>query len=296
MVLRHRNPLFEKVEEDPEYEVRKVLSEIDWDGELPIDLNQVCDIYDFPYEFKPIPDMPEPGKTKLYDGELCIIINTHGHDCSNDFSSKPTARRRQRFTFAHEIGHCVYPSHQDIALQRNLSNPDNPHSPTYIKMRENQANQFAAHILVPRQAFKRVVSNDAWDNITKLVPLVVEKFDVSFQVAIQQTARLAEFPCMAILFGTDQKPRRVPVRSPDFEDTNLFYSRNQEAPSSTLVASMLSGRTQDRQGRKRYSDASAWFPDAASWKAEKFSIVETSFNLGKYGVATFLGFTELESY
>lgn len=295
MVSKHRNPLFEKVEEDPEYEVRKVLSEIGWNGELPINLEDVCEIYDFPYEFMPVPDMPELGTTKLYDWGFRIIINTHGTDCLDGFSSNPRCRRRQRFTFAHEIGHCVYPSHQDVALQMNLNNPDNPHSGAYRKKRENQANQFAAHILIPRQVFNANVSNGAWGNIAKLVHQVVEEFDVSLQVAVQQTASLAEFPCMAIIFKKNGKPLRVPTRSPYFSDTKLFFDRRQDVPTSTLASSMILGKNQSQQARRSYLDASTWFPDAG-WKAEKFSVIETSFNLGKYGVAAFLEFSRLDDY
>lgn len=295
MASQHRNPLFEKVEEDAEYEVSKVLSEISWDGALPIDLEEVCEIYDFKYKFEVDPEMKHcGGKVAIYaPGDFSIIINTSETDCLDGLSADSRIRRRQRFSFAHEIGHCVYPSHQNLALQRNLSNPANPHSHNYIRKRENQANQFAANILIPRQAFKQNIRNCEWDNIAKLVPKVVERFDVSLQVAIQRTASLADFPCMAIIFKTDGLPLRVPSRSSDFSDTRLYFGRDQKVPNSTLAASMLSGNSQQQGARRRsYSDASDWFPESG-WRATKYSINETSFSLGRYGVATFLELAEL---
>jgi hypothetical protein len=292
----HRNPYFEQVNEDPEYEVRKVLSQIGWDGSIPIDLLKICDMYGFEVEFSSVPEMKESGTTKFFgDGDFRIVINTYNTDCVDSFSSNQTQLRRQRFTLAHEIGHCVYKSHTNINLQRNLQNPNNPHSRSYIKQREEQANLFAAHLLIPCEAFKKVLRITGWRDVAILVQHISKNFDVSIQVAVQQIARLADFPCIAILFQIDGTPLRTPTFSPDFTETPLFYGKNQALPSGTLAYQMLNGNNANQHDKRKYRDASTWFPDIAEWKAEKFSVTETSISVGQYGIAAFLEIEELDS-
>jgi hypothetical protein len=271
------------------------LSQIGWDGTIPIDLIAICDTYDFEVRFSDIPEMQEIGKTRfLGDGDFHILINTHNTDCLDSFSSLQSMRRRQRFTLAHEIGHCIYKSHTDIGLQRDLQDPSNPHSKTYAKQRENQANLFAAHLLIPREAFKKLVKSVGLRNIGTLIQKVSESFDVSIQVAVQQVTRLVSFPCIAIVFQSDGTPLRQPTYSPDFSDTGLFYSRNQNLPQRTLAIKMLNGETPNQLDTRHYKDASIWFPGVPEWKAGKFSVTETSIKTGQYGVVSFLEIEELD--
>jgi hypothetical protein len=291
----HRSPYFEKVDENPEYEVGKVLSQIGWDGSIPIDLIAICDTYDFEVRFSNIPEMQEIGRMKIVgDGDFHIVINTHETDCLDSFSSIQSVRRRQRFTLAHEIGHCIYKSHTDIELQKDLQNPSNPHSRTYAKQRENQANLFAAHLLIPGEAFKKLVKSVSLRNMGILIQKVSESFDVSIQVAAQQVARLVSFPCITIVFRADGTLLRQPTYSPDFSDTGLSYSRNQNLPQRTLAIKMLNGENPNQLDTRHYKDASIWFPEVPEWKAEKFSVTETSIKTGQYGVVSFLEIEELD--
>jgi Zn-dependent peptidase ImmA (M78 family) len=293
---KHRNPFFENVNEDPEYEVKRVLVQIGWDGSIPIDLLEICDVYDFEVRFSSIPDMKEAGTTKFLDnGDFYILINTHNTDCIDGFSTNQTELRRQRFTLAHEIGHCIYKSHTDINLQKNLQNLKNPHSKSYVRQRENQSNLFAAHLLIPREAFKKVLRITTWRDAAILIQQVSESFNVSIQVAIQHIARLAEFPCIAILFNVDGVPIRTPSYSSDFTETGLFYGKDQALPSGTLANQMLNGNNSNQHDKKKYRNASTWFPDIPRLKAERFSVVETSIKIGQYGIASFLEIEELDN-
>jgi|GEM_PF-6711703 len=293
--IRYRSPYFENVNEDPEYEVNKVLAQIGWDGTIPIDLIEICDMYAFDVKFDPVPEMKEEGTTKFrQEGEYYILLNTHGTDCEDGFSSDRTRCRRQRFTLAHEIAHCIYKSHTDIELQCNLQHPSNPHARNYTRKREEQANLFAAHLLIPRKAFKDFSRSIGWNNIAKLIHQTSESFDVSIEVAIQQIARLADFPCIAILFKQDGSPLRTPSYSPDFSETGLFYGKSQDVPSGTVAAQMLAGQKNSKQVQRKYQSASIWFPDMYEWKTEKFSVTETSISNGRYGVVSFLEIEELD--
>lgn len=286
------NPYFENVNEDPQYQARKLLSESYWNGSLPVNLLDLCEVNDFPCQFIDDPRMDAPGTTKFYDDNtFCIFINTHGSDCLDGFSKQKSWLRRQRFTLAHEIGHCVYKSHNNIKLQQKLSAPSNPHAKSYRKWREAQANYFAANLLIPHESFKKW-AHRKWGNIARLIEETADKFEVSIQVAIQQVARLSDYYCIALLFDKDGSLMRVPEYSSDFTETGLFYEKNQVAPEGTMAAQFLCGENLGLKGRRQHRDAAIWFPNAYAWKAEKYSIKETSFNLGSFGVASFLEIEE----
>jgi Zn-dependent peptidase ImmA (M78 family) len=286
--MKHLNPDLESTHEDPEYEVRKVLTSIQWDGTLPIDLLNICEMYGLECLFQPEETMKEPGSVKFISPEdFYIHINTHNTDCENGFSSDPNKRRRQRFTLAHEIGHCIYKSHANFHLQKNLTDENNPYSKEYIKKREAQANSFAAHLLIPKKAFLQV-SREVGSNMIRLIETTSENFDVSLKVAVQQIARLANYSCIAIVFDPHGMPERVPVFSDDFQETGLFYPKSLQVPTRTIAHQVLNIENLQHRGEKKFPDAATWFPDTPDRIAEKFSIKETSIRTGKYGAVTIL--------
>jgi hypothetical protein len=275
--------------------LEKVLAGISWDGTLPIDLIEICIRNDFEYIFDADASVKEPGKVKhREDGSFFIFINTYNSDCKTGFSSDQTIRRRQRFTLAHELAHCVYNSHTNLDLQQSLTNRSNPHRKSYIKIREDQANQFAAHLLIPRKSFDDFSKKVGWKDIHKLIIETSQTFDVSLEVAGQQIAKLAKYSCIAIPFKINGEPKRVPSYSPDFAETKLFYPKSQSAPDGTLANKMLSGSNMKDVDKKEYRDASIWFPDLNSSKAEKFKITEWSIKLGQHGVLSFLEVEDLD--
>ncbi len=290
--MKHLNPDLESTHEDPEYEVRKVLTSIQWDGTLPIDLLNICEMYDLKCLFQPEETMEELGAVKFISPEdFYIHINTHNTDCENGFSSDLNKRRRQRFTLAHEIGHCIYKSHANFYLQKNLTDKNNPYSREYIKKREAQANAFAAHLLIPKKAFEQV-SREIGSNMIRLIERTSEKFDVSLKVAIQQIARLANYSCIAIVFDPNGMPERVPVFSDDFQETGLFYPKDSQIPMKTIAYQALNTENVKYQGEKKFTDAATWFPDTSDRITGKFSIKETSIKTGRYGVVTILEIIE----
>ena len=116
------------------------------------------------------------------------------------------------------------------------------------------------------------------------------------EVAAQQIVRLADYPCISILFKPDGEPKKVPVYSDDFKETGFFYSKSQNAPEGTAAAQMLSNLNQNQQVKKSFPDAAIWFPNTPDWKVEKFSVAETSFRLGQYGVLSFLEINEIDTH
>jgi hypothetical protein len=292
---KHLNPFFEEVNENPEYEANRILTEFEWDGTLPINLLAICEANDFEVEFAPHPEMNEEATTKLFgQGDFRIVINTYGTDNLAGFSTDPMFYRRQRFSLAHEMGHSIFKSHINTELQKNLQNDSNPHSQEYKKRMENQANQFAAYLLIPTKAFKKHFRYIDSNSIDRVISKAADLFDVSIQVAVQQVSRLVDFPCIAILFKADGSTLRTPSFSPDFSETRLFYPKSQDVPLGTQAVQILKNIQSAQCMKKYYRDASIWFPDAPGWKAEKFSVKETSIALGSYGVASFLEIISLD--
>ncbi len=293
----YRSPNFERVDENPKLEAEKLLSDIDWEGKLPIDLLAICSQCDYEVRFEPRSDLPTiPGKVQHVGvGDFYILINTHDTDNPNGFSSNDSLRRRQRFTLAHEISHCTFKSHTDLGLQVDLHDKNNPHRVSYAKKQESQANEFACHLLIPEKAYRPIEKKTGWKNVNTLVNEVVTNFDVSRQTAIQQMARLAQFPAIAILFKSDGMPLRVPVYSSDYSDIGgLFFGKDQPVPDNTAAANLLDGKFNDNFMSKTFRSLDPWFNNLPDWKNEKYGIKETSIQLGQHGVATFLEIIDQE--
>jgi hypothetical protein len=290
------NPHFENVDENPELAAQKVLSQIEWDGVVPIDLVGICDMFDFELVFENRPDMKEDGTTELHpDGASCkIIINTKGNFPDDGFAEDPTIQQRQRFTLAHEIGHCIYASHQNRALQDDLARKDNPHGKSYARLREFQANEFAASLLMPTQHLKKVLRPLKYRNAQDDLRQISEIYNVSFQVAIQRIPKVENFPCITILFR-DGKPIRMPSYSKSFVEEGFYFPRDQVIPDNTIADRMDTGKETGDYCKKVYSDTRTWFPSFRG-NPDQYKVSEHSFNQGKFGITTFLAIECLQSY
>lgn len=295
-VKSFRSPNFERVDENPKMEAQKILSEIGWEGELPINLLDLCVQFDYEVRFESRSDLPKCGGkvSHVGVGDFHIVINTHDTDNPTGFSANDSLKRRQRFTLAHEISHCTYKSHTDLGLQDDLQNKNNPHHVPYVKKQEWQANEFACHLLIPEKAYRPIEKKTGWRSVSILLNEVVNSFDVSSQVAIQQMARLAQFAAIAILFKPDGMPLRTPIYSADYEEIKLFFGKDQPVPENTPAANLLDGKFTDNSMVKTYHSLDPWFPTAFDWKKEKYGIKETSIRLGDHGVATFLEIIDRE--
>jgi IrrE N-terminal-like domain len=92
--------------------------------------------------------------------------------------SRPQTRKR--FTLAHELGHVLIPWHIGTILDEiDLSNNKNDLS--YWEL-ENEANRFAAELLMPRDWLKKSV--DRFKNPCELVAYVTKKSNVSMEAAV----------------------------------------------------------------------------------------------------------------
>jgi hypothetical protein len=288
----HLNPYFASIEENAETSVRKLLRETEWDGTVPVDLMTICDLNDWGPDFIELPDMKEEGKTELSLSGCRIVLNTHGKSNKTGLCEQPTERRRQRFTLAHEIGHCYFRSHSDYELQEALQDKANIHHKTYNRTRESQANGFAANLLIPTDHFKEFLKGKSYKDLQALVDEISDTYDVSFETAIQRLAAMTGYPCMAIVFK-DGKAKRVPSYSSDFQETKLFFAKGDPIPATTSAHRLHIGRTDADYELTNYRTAGTWFPNKP-WLSDKFTVKERSFNMGAGRIITFLEIEEVE--
>lgn len=79
---------------------------------------------------------------------------------------------RKRFTLAHEIGHFVHPLHQpDIEGRFNCSNDDifKPYGRSKISIIEDQANEFASELLIPKNSLTPLLKLNSGINFDEII-------------------------------------------------------------------------------------------------------------------------------
>lgn len=291
---KHLNPYFINTEEDSETAVRRLLKQSEWTDELPINLQLLCELNDYELVFEPRSNMREEGTTELSEYSSKIIINTQNKLVKDGFSQDVTERRRQRFTLAHEIGHCFLNSHKDYELQAELiTNPNNPHRGSYNRKRESQANGFAANLLIPSDHFidflKTKNTGNNCDELITLINEISDTYDVSFEVAINRLATKISYPCLCAVFVKGQT-LRVPAYSDDFRETGLYFGKKSLIPKGTSAHRLSEGKTEIQEAFK-HPNTERWFPENYH-SSDKYKIFERSIDMGKERIISFLEFIE----
>lgn len=143
---------------------------------LPVDLEKVAREYaqlkytDIPFEIDGI-----SANLKKKGVKPSIIVNTM------------KARRRQRFTLAHEIGHVIIPWHMGTIF--DITDIASSCAVSYWQM-EEEANAFATELLMPTSWLQELIIQDT--NLARLTSKIINLADVS---ALAATLRLrSELP------------------------------------------------------------------------------------------------------
>lgn len=106
---------------------------------------------------------------KIEDGTIALFVN------------KNDSKNRQLFTIAHELGHFFM--HTDDVLRKGIVSYRD--ASVYTKYneaerkREEEANHFAAEILMPKKIFIEFYNEYSFMNITDLVSKMAKFFNVS---------------------------------------------------------------------------------------------------------------------
>ena len=112
-----------------------------WDGKLPVD----------PSKFA-----VENGISVLYDDELEKTGRSgrYSPEKRTIYINRKEPEYRQRFTVAHELGHCLLEHGARNRVNKTLEAPDHC---------EREANQFAAELLMPEYAVKKLAPDNGLD-------------------------------------------------------------------------------------------------------------------------------------
>lgn len=98
---------------------------------------------------------------------------------------------RKKFTIAHELGHFYMPWHSELMFGCDISEMDMED----YTIREKEANQFAAELLMPAEEFRR---NFAGKISYNAISQLANCFAVSFQAALNRCIDMANEDCMVV--------------------------------------------------------------------------------------------------
>jgi hypothetical protein len=127
-------------------------------------------------------DVPEPANTiilgALAPRERRIVLNVR-HQAFFDQYMGP-----ERFTLAHELGHWIYDADNPDQLRLNLEDDyqgrycyhrDSPGLSEDLRIRELNANKFAAHVLLPEELVHRADIHEVLNDL----PATAKRWQVS---------------------------------------------------------------------------------------------------------------------
>lgn len=285
------NPDFVNLAEMPRMAALKLLEECEA-LETPVDLIGLCEFNDWPLYFMCL-ENENRAATTLMDGEsIQIVVNTNHSDNETGFSSNSSLLRRQRFSLAHEIAHAWLNSHKDFGLQKRLL-IENPHSTRYHLMRESQANEFAAELLMPQLLMEVSMKQFRWDDVIEAASELSDDYEVSLTAAVRRVMGFADFPAVMFFFNSGGHAPQGAIRSRFFSDTDLPFPSGASMPQGSLVFRLASDP--DSKVRTiRNMDAGIWFPNTT--KAKQFKLQEWARRLGDKGFLSFIAISEDEDW
>jgi len=151
-------------------------------GATPIE--KIIKDYDIEILFLPLSESVSGAmKRKNKKGKPVIVVN-----------SEETSEERKRFTMAHEFGHYIMHSLLPQRIDRHKIYFRDTNSSTGEDIKEIQANQFAAEILMPINSLKKDYYENSsliiGDNPSKLIKKLAKKYKVSEHA---MSIRIAKF-------------------------------------------------------------------------------------------------------
>lgn len=157
----------------PEEAADRLLSEMNIQ-EIPTPVEKLAHKLGAKISYEPFDGKDEISGVLIKEGDRTVIGINSSH-----------AKRRQRFTIAHEIGHLVLKHRGDIFVDKTVRINRDSKSALAIDKNEIEANGFAAALLMPRKQIirevqKRLNSKEGKKDYS-LVDYLAEAFQVSTQ-------------------------------------------------------------------------------------------------------------------
>lgn len=186
-----------------------------------------------------------------------------------------TDTRRRRFSIAHEIGHFeMHRSHGNLALC-TTADLDDWSAKRAGTEREQEANQFAAALLLPERFFAPLCKNQ--QPSLDVVADLGEAFNVSLTATAIRLMEFTDEPC-TVVFSKDGHIKWF-HESKSFKDLGVFVEVRSKPDSATLAAALWDGRSTLK--RPKRVKASAWF-SSGNFRKDA-TIVEQSWIFSEYG-------------
>lgn len=126
--------------------------------------------------------------TALGPGTSGMIIKSDEDDPARIYINANESTARQRFTLAHEIGHCM--ERFTIANDKEFSFRD--YRGKKYDLHEFYADQFAGALLVPEELVRKLLPDFSPENIGSAALDVAAQFSVSYTAAQKRLERLAK--------------------------------------------------------------------------------------------------------
>ena len=175
---------------------------------------------------------------------------------------------KRRFSIAHELGHwMLHPDKSQFDLYS-----DQGISSYYGSIEEQEANIFAAHLLMPRFMFLPRIE-DVEPNLKKISQLA-EEFNTTLTSAIVRYIDETQWKCAAV-FSEDGIIKWYKKSESCFE---IYFNRKEKVPLYTLAWCYENGKAVPEQGERI---------EAEFWLKEKYAssyetILEQAVRLGAY--------------
>lgn len=168
---------------------------------------------------------------------------------------------RRNFSIGHELGHYYIPDHRTALEEGSIHNSE----PSFIcdRQMEREADAFAASLLMPTKAIKRIVLERGFMTLEQLLEFS-EQCKTSRESAAIRYAKYTEEPC-AILISENGRVRYA------FSSDEASYARCVLAKGGAIPADCASRRTSSKTViLQREGKLTDWFPktyrDGGVWE------------------------------
>jgi Zn-dependent peptidase ImmA (M78 family) len=244
-------------------EVKQIIDDLQEEADLPIDLDKII------HSEGNIRPRPANYGDK-FDGRIEYISDKKIFILYHPIVISP----RVRFSIAHELGHFYIPQHRKLLLTGKSHNS----KPGFIsdKRLEREADEFASHLLVPKNYLNKLISKRTFLTLKDLLKLASELQVSATAMAIRYTKMTPE-PCAVILSQDGQQ--KFYIASDEMEYNGFQWRGRKDIPWDSASADAAKNQGSGEVFEKQ-SDSGIWF----SKRKRECEVWEEAFPLGYTGL------------
>lgn len=215
----------------------------------------------------------------LYDAGRFMVV------CNERRGVRGTAR--SRFTFAHELGHYFIDEHRQDLINGKMKLHFSAAEFSSDQPIEEEADIFAANLLMPSTAFKRKMADHDQAGLSAVSSLS-SVYGTSLTSTAYRAVQLDTLPAPAAVFqwsrnGTLSGRRLSPTT---FDMFPGYRSMTEVIPKGSLTA--RAAEKCDLGASTGISDCSQWFPNIKSGQARNVILCEETMGIGQFGWLTLI--------